>query len=99
MFDSVSSCHVGETEAHSIMHHQEIRKGMQSVRRLAKCEDNPLQILVLLSALGTARGQGSADQFTSFADGSWWMTATCTVFEFVRGGIFIWLQEARAQYE
>ena len=44
MFDSVNSCHVGETEAHSIIHHQEIRKAMQSVRRLVKCEDSPLQI-------------------------------------------------------
>ena len=36
------------------------------------------------------RGQGSSDQFTSFAVGTWWMTATCTVFAFVLGGIFIW---------
>ena len=56
-----------------------------------KCEDSPLQILVLMSALGLAHGQGNADQFTSFADGSWWMTATCTVFAFVLGGIFIWI--------
>ena len=28
MLDSVNSCHVGETEAHSITHHQEIRKAM-----------------------------------------------------------------------
>ena len=54
MFDSVNSCHVGETEAHSIIHHQEIRKAMQSVRRRVKCEDSPLQILVLMSALGLA---------------------------------------------
>ena len=52
---------------------------MQSVRRLVKCEDSPLQILVLMSALGLARGQGSADQFTSFAVGNWCITATCTV--------------------
>ena len=91
MFDSVNSCHVGETEAHSIIHHQEIRKAMQSVRRLVKCEDSPLQILALMSALGLARGQGSADQSTSFAVGSWWMTATCTVFAFVLGGVFIWI--------
>ena len=89
MFDSVNSCHVGETEAHSIIHHQEIRKGMQSVKRLVKCEDSPVQILVLMSALGLARGQGNADQFTSFNVGNWWMTATCTVFAFVLGGIFI----------
>ena len=59
---------------------------MQSVRRLVKCEDSLLQILVLMSALGLARGQGSADQFA--------------VFAFVLGGIFIWiieLQEGRAQ--
>ena len=91
MFDSVNSCHVGETEAHSIIHHQEVRKAMQSVRRLVKCDDSPLQILVLMSGLGLARGQGSADQFTSFAVGNWWMTATCTVFAFVLGGIFIWI--------
>ena len=91
MFDSVNSCHVGEREAHSIIHHQEIRKAMRSVRRLVKCEDSPLQILVLMSALRLARGQGSADQFASFAVGSWWMTATCTVFAFVLGGIFIWI--------
>ena len=91
MFDSVNSCHVGETEAHSIIHRQEIRKAMQSVRRLVKCEDSPLQILVLMSALVLARGQGSADQSTSFAVGSWWMTATCTVFSFLFGGIFIWI--------
>ena len=91
MFDSVNSCHVGETEAHSMIDHQEIRKAMQSVRRLVKCEDSPLQILVLMSALGLARGQGNADQFTSFAVGSWWMTATCTLFAFVLGGIFIWI--------
>ena len=30
-----------------------------------------------MSALGLARGQGSADQFTSFVVGNWWMTATC----------------------
>ena len=79
MFESVNSCHAGETEAHSTIYHPEIRKAMQSVRRLVKCEDSPLQILVLMSALGLARGQGSADQSTSFAVGSWWMTATCTV--------------------
>ena len=91
MFDSVNSCHVGETEAHSIIHHQEIRKAMQSARRLVKCEDSPLQVLVLMSALGLARGQGNADQSTSFAVGSSWMTATCTVLAFVLGGIFIWI--------
>ena len=91
MFDSVNSCHVGETAAHSIIHHQEIRKAMQSVRRLVKCEDSPLQISVLMSAWGLARPQGNADQFTSFAVGKWWMTATCTVFAFVLGGIFIWI--------
>ena len=91
MFDRVNSCHLGETEANSIIHHQEIRKAMQSVRRLVKCEDSPLQILVLMSALGLARGQGNADQSTSFDVGSWWMTATCTVFAFVLGGIFIWI--------
>ena len=64
---------------------------MQSVRRLVKCDDSPLQILVLMSALGLARGQGSADQFASFAVGNWWMTATRTVFAFVLGGIFIWI--------
>ena len=64
---------------------------MQSVRRLLKCEDSPLQILVRLSALGLTRGQGSADQFTSFAVGNWCMTATCTVLAFVLGGIFIWI--------
>ena len=85
MFDSVNSCHVGETEAHSIIHHQEVRKAMQSVRRLLKCEDNPLQILVLMSALGLARGQGSAEQSTSFAVDSWRMTVTCTVFAIVLG--------------
>ena len=79
MFDSVNSCHVGETEAHSIIHRQEVRKAMQSVRRLVKCEDSPLQILVLTRALalGLARGQGSADQLTSFAVSNWWMTAYC----------------------
>ena len=56
-----------------------------------KCEDSPLQILVLMSALGLARGEGNADQSTSFAVGSWWMTVTCTVFAFVLGGIFIWI--------
>ena len=91
MFDSVNSCPVGETEAHSIIHQQEIRKAMQSVRRLVKCEDSHLQILVRMSAWGLARGQGSADQSTSFAVSSWWMTATCTVFAFVLGGIFIWI--------
>ena len=30
MFDSVNSCYVGETEAHSIMRHQEVRNAMQS---------------------------------------------------------------------
>ena len=50
-----------------------------------KCGDSPLQILVLTSALGLARGQGNADQSTSFAGGSWWMTATCTVVAFVLG--------------
>ena len=83
MFDSVNSCHVGETEAHSIIHHQEVGKVMQSVRRLVKCDDSPLQILVLMSALGLARGQRSVDHFASFAVGNWWMTATCTVFAFV----------------
>ena len=43
MFDSVNSCHVGEIEAHSIIHHQVLRKAMQSVRRLVKCEDSPLR--------------------------------------------------------
>ena len=41
--------------------------------------------------MGLARGHGSADHSTSFAVGSWWMTATCTVFAFVLGGIFIWI--------
>ena len=90
MFDSVNSCHVGETEAHSIIHHQEVRKAMQSVRRLVKCDDSPLQILVLMSALGLARGQDNAEQFTSVV-GNWWMTATCTVSALVLGGIFIWI--------
>ena len=54
-------------------------------------DDSPLQILVLMSALGLARGQGSADQFTSFAVGKWWMTAPRTVFALVLGGIFIWI--------
>ena len=36
MFDSVNNCHVGETEAHPIIHHQEIGKARQSVRRLVK---------------------------------------------------------------
>ena len=71
MFDSVNSCHVGETEAHSIIHHQEAGKATQSVRRLVKCGDSHLQILVLMSALGLARGQGNADQFTSLAVGKW----------------------------
>ena len=62
MFDSVNSCHVGETEGHSIIHHQEVRKAMQSVTRLVKCGDSPLQILVLMSALGLARGQDNAEQ-------------------------------------
>ena len=44
-----------------------------------------------MSALGLARGQGNADQSTSFAVGNWWMTATCTVFAFVLGGFFIWI--------
>ena len=44
-----------------------------------KFEDSPLQILVLMRALGLARGQGSADQFTSFAVGNWWMTTTSAV--------------------
>ena len=94
MFDSVNSCHVGETEAHSSIHHQEIGKALQSVRRPVKCEDSPLQILVLMSALSLARGQGNADQSTGFAGGSWWMTATCTVFAFVLGpwwNFFIWI--------
>ena len=67
-----------------------IGKATQS-RRLVKCEDSPLQILVLMSALGLARGQGNADQFTSLAVGNWWMTATCTVLACVLGGIFIWI--------
>ena len=91
MFDSVNSCHVGETEAHSIIHRQEVRKAMQSVRRLVKCDDSPLQILVLMSALGLARGQDNAEQFTSVV-GNWWMTATCTVSALVLGGIFIWIK-------
>ena len=95
MFDSVNSCHVGETEAHSMIHHQEIRKAMQFVRRLVKREDSPLQILVLMSALGLARGQGNADPSTSFAVDSWWMTATCTVFAFVLGGKFIWIMNLK----
>ena len=53
-----------------------------------KCEDSPLQIVVLMSALDLARGQGSADQSTSFAVDSWWMTATCTVFAFVLSVFF-----------
>ena len=59
-----------------------------------KCDDSPLEILVLMSALGLARGQDNAEQCTSFAVGNWgnwWMTATCTVFAFVLGGIFIWI--------
>ena len=73
------------------IHHQEVRKAMHAVRRLVKFDDSPLQNLVLMSALGLARGQGNADQLTRFAVGNWWMTATFTVFAFVLGGIFIWI--------
>ena len=70
---------------------------MQSVRRLLKCEDNPLQILVLMRTLGLARGQGSAEQSASFAVDSWRLTVTCTVFAIVLGGVFIWIMNFKRQ--
>ena len=47
MFDSVNSCHVGETEAHSIIHHQEGRKAMHWVWHVVKAVQISLQVFLL----------------------------------------------------
>ena len=78
MFDSVNNCQVGEAEAHTIVHQPEVKRAMQSVRRLVKSGDNSLKVLVLMNGLGLAREQHGALQSTGLVAVSWWMAVICT---------------------
>jgi len=53
MFDSVSNCQVGETEARSILQFQEPKQAMSSLRRLMKSDDQSsgaLQLVMFMNA-------------------------------------------------
>ena len=98
MFGSVNNCQVVETEAHTIVHQQEVKRAMQSVRRLVKSDDNTLKVLVLMNALGLARGQRGALQSTGLMAVSWWMAVICTAMAIVIGGWYVFRMR-RSAYE
>ena len=91
MFDSVNNCQVGEAEANAIVHQQEVKRAMQSVRRLVKSDDTTsLKALVLMNALGLARGQHGALQSTGLGSVSWWMAVICTAMAIAIGGWYVY---------
>ena len=96
MFDSVNNCQVGEAEAHTIVHQQEVKRAMQSVRRLVKNDDSTLKVLVLMNALGLAPGQHGALQSTGLIAVSWWMAVICTAVAIVIGGWYVFRMRRNA---
>ena len=67
-----------------------MKRATQSVRRLVQCDESTFQVLALVNALGLARGQSGALQFTGFAAVSWWMALICTVMAVVIGGWYVY---------
>ena len=90
MFDSVNNCQVGGAEAHTIVHQQEVKRAMQSVRRLVKSDDTTLKALVLMNALGLARGQHGALQSTGLGSVSWWTAVICTAMAIAISGWYVY---------
>ena len=88
MFDSMNNCQVGEVEARTILQHQELKQSMSSLRRLVKSDvdaSGVLQLVMLMNALGLARGDGDELATTSVHGVGlrWWLAYALQILTLV----------------